>query len=719
MTVAAAAATSTSSTAADQAAVSSAAASSLQLLLREDPLLVQYGLTESSSSSSSSSPADDVAFAYAAALLQQDDDDDDDDDYDDALGAPGRSNKSSRTTGSMDAQRADFALQDVERKLALVESLAVKLSRTSPESVASHLLRLHGHYVIQQAETGTSATQGAASTSLSSSSSLQSVRERAARLERQAVTLETVATRVQGSLQRGLERLCMTCTRLQRVLSLSSTLKHILRLQFENVKLQNYDLDTTTAAHHHAIVGHDLVRAAASVAVLEDLLSRGEFLQPPPTTLSFQADDDDDDKSATTIAVVEQLRPRALQTAALVRQAAHELLQQYYEQQQQQQQQSNSMQTAQLGSTLQVFFHLGELPQAVWKAVDHAHAQAESISRDLWNPVALQNLHEQARQLQGGSSAKSSKALQQLRMEAAERWATGIADAALQVQNLQRVLCYKTDPVSRQVFIHVVARAPIPRAYQVIINKNSSSSSSSSGSKKTTTTAAAGATTASSTESNISFSLFALFWQRYCRSLGTIIQSVMAHDHGKLVPDHVAALYPAARGVSKDLIGRLLENSHFNSIGAAAAVSAAVGYEDVGTVVATGILGGSSILDDAFLEWDNNNITTLSSAALENPQEATATTTTTTTTTRTMAADSWTMRAPETAVAGGILSATAHHSSSSSSSRSSSAAALSAVVQSTEWKALQGTESDPTLGFYPLQQAFVKACTQRLCEPLQ
>jgi hypothetical protein len=468
----------------DQAAQ---ATQSLQLLLQEDRLLQQYGLTETGKN------PDQTAFPYAAALLQEEDDDDGD-------------------GGSDTKQRASLALSEVERKLALVESLAVKLSRTSPEAVAGHLLRLHGHSLQAPTEKDSSGSSRPTVTTLSA------IRERSDRLQRQSDSLESVAKRVESSLQRGLTRMETACQRLERVLTLSRTLKQILRLQFETSKLRDYDLEDL----------RDLTRAAASVAVLEDLMKDSEL-------------------QARNITVVETMRPSTEQTARAVRQAANKLLQEQHNQ-------SSSL--SQLGATLQVYYHLGELPDAVWKAVDQAHNQAESVCRQLWNPVTLLNLTEQAKKT-AKDSRMIQKKLRQVRAEAAQEWAAGISEAALQVRNLQRVLIRKTDPVRRQVFIDVVAAASIPAVYR-------------------------------SQHQSQDFSLFDLFWARLCRTMGLVLEGVLSHDHGRLASD-VAALYPTVRAGALQMIGRLQDTMP------------AIAFEDAGAAPTAGILGGSSVLSDSFL----------------------------------------------------------------------------------------------------------------------
>lgn len=186
----------------------SQAAASLKLLLREDPDL----------SALQGDQAD--PFAYAASLLDS-------------------------GTNQSHQRLATAALHDVERKLALVESLSVKLSRTSPEEVTKPFLQLHGldapddHSVI----------------------TLPSIRERASRLERQAESLESTAQRVETVLLKGSKKIQMATEQLDRVLEVSNALKRILRLQFESQKLANYDLEDV----------RDLTRAAGTLDLMDTL----------------------------------------------------------------------------------------------------------------------------------------------------------------------------------------------------------------------------------------------------------------------------------------------------------------------------------------------------------------------------------------------------------------------------------------------------------------
>ena len=438
-----------------ESSLGSQAASSLQLLLREDPLLTEHRMHVNVNGNGSSNSDNDkgkgkedtndnnhtaeqlitttmatatgneASFSYAAALLLENNDDVD------------NVNSSSIGRSVRDhQQQAEDALEDVDRKLVLVESLAERVSRTSPEAVAGPLLRLHGHAIEtiseedddqndkdndEKGEDGNAIGSGPYHTStMTTTTTLIATRERCDRLKRQGDVLEGVASRVETSLTRGLTRMEKATNRLSRVLKLSATLKMILRLQFEASKLENFMLDDL----------RDLTRAAASVAVIEDLLSKPELRRKPHS-------------NEEKIDVVEAIRPHATKTAAAVREAAAALL----SQQQQQQGDDGSNRTSlssssssiiQLGATLQVYYHLGELPQASWSAVNHALMAAEKATNDFWSPTTLTNLQETAT-TEAKLSASSKKLsdtnvqralknkLKEFRARAATRWADEIA----------------------------------------------------------------------------------------------------------------------------------------------------------------------------------------------------------------------------------------------------------------------------------------------------
>jgi len=215
---------------------------------------------------------------------------------------------------------------------------------------------------------------------------------------------------------------------------------------------------------------------------------------------------------------------------------------------------------------------------------------------------------------------------------------------------------------SRQVFVDVVMSSPVPPSYAEF---------------RAASKARGG--------DNRSSAIFSLFWERVCDSISSIIRTILTQDRGKYAPD-VAALLPPVRATSLELIGRLQET-----------LPGSV-FEDASSAAPTsGILGGSSILDDDFLEWTTGQDSQEEKKSGDNPQAATA-------------ADVWTHRSD--------TEATSLSHQNSQWFLGQSAVPLSTIFQSSEWKALQGNARTES-GLYPLQNAFLEACTERLCAPLQ
>ncbi|CAJ1953396.1 unnamed protein product [Cylindrotheca closterium] len=572
------------------------AASSLALLLREDPFLTKLDMHVSAK-------GDETSFAYAASLLETSD---------------SRSHQ----------QCAEDALGEVGRKLALVESLAERVSRTSPEAVAAPLLRLHGHVIEEEAEEDGNER----STSDSGTSTLVATRERCDRLKRQAEVLEGVATRVESSLGRGLSRMEKATNRLSCVLQLSATLKMTLRLQFEASKLEGFYLDDL----------RDLTRAAASVAVIEDLLSKPEL------------------SKGHKIDIVEAIRPQAEKTAAAVRKAAEALLAEHHTSDSA----SSTGAVIKLGATLQVYFHLGELPQAAWTAINHALSKAGKATSEFLSPTTLSRLNDtattEAKLATSGSSKKLSdanvqralkKKLTELRAEAANKWATEISESAMHAWNLHQVLCRKSDPVSRQLFVDVVSAAPLPEKFHQVNSKEGD------------------------------FSIFSVFWGYLCQKMGDRLKHVLEYENGKFAKD-VSALYPTVRSASIKMLASINDTMQ--------AGLGAVSLEDPTSTSSNGVLGGSAGLDDTFLKWS-----TMSESHQGRGHGP-------------VSADTWTTSKIMT---GDVDRSTNFKTSGITMS-------MSAVFNSSEWMTLQGSHESSS-GLFRLQQAFLETSSQRLCAPLQ
>ena len=133
------------------------------------------------------------------------------------------------------------------------------------------------------------------------------------RLCRQGHVLEGVAKRVEGTLQRGYAKLQQSTKRLDRVLEMSATLKMAMRLQFEAKKIKH------TSNYNNTTDIHDMARAAASVVIMEQLLS------------NFDTDNDNDatqTQQKKEIHILQEIKPQVEAVSSLVRRVSSDLLQQ-------------------------------------------------------------------------------------------------------------------------------------------------------------------------------------------------------------------------------------------------------------------------------------------------------------------------------------------------------------------------------------------------------
>ena len=704
--------------------IGTGAANALSLLLREDPLLIQHGLTsyggianendapsvvdtadENNNETGISINPDDAAHSYAASLLHDNS----------STTAPNRSSNSGWMSSSGEyRQRATEALAEVDRKLALVESLSQRISREAPEEVAGPLLRLHGFElasVDENDEIGSpkKAKKGASTKSLVT---LTATRDKAERLQRQSQLLDTVAKRVESTLQRGVTRMESATTRLSRVLDLSATLKMILRLQFEARKV----LHAGSGLDLNVVDLRDLTRAAASVAAMEELLAH------PSLTPS--------DVGGGTIDVVENLRPEAEAVATSVRKAAAGLMD---ELQNHPTTSGTTSSLTRLGATLQVYFHLGELPDAAWKAVSASLATTDKASSQLFHPTALKKLKEsasaeakslaEAEQTKSkdsknadGSDAKSKtteshrqrkkqyeaiyerlyhRKLREKCAAAASKWSTAISDAASRVWNLHRVLVGRNDPVTRKNFLEVVSESSVPSEFGGAENKLLDIQNRNSD---------GGGNTEVLNKAN--FSLFSLFWGQMSIGLGGRIQRLLKYDSGSLEGD-VAALYPAVRSASLSMVTELYDIMQMGLSSSDAGDALMAGLSSISN---TGVMGGSAGLEDSvFL-----------GGALGGGGGG-------------MNPDDYFGRADE-AAGGGLFGASADawthidatvggddgHSRPATSVAASSSSTL-AVFSSAEWTSLQGenVSDGSSTGLSALQTAFLKESKNRLFAPLE
>jgi hypothetical protein len=365
----------------------SGAAHALALLLREDPLLVRHGLVDGGvggvggEADSDDGGGNNAAHSYAAALLHVGGH------HDPASSSSSSSSSSAKwltSSGGEYRQRATEALADVDRKLALVESLSQRISREAPEMVAGPLLRSHGFELaslpaegggggVERRKKGGAGAGGNAPPPSSAAddrgsstpaTTLAAARDKAERIARQSQLLDAVARRVESTLRRGATRMESATARLSRVLELSATLKMMLRLQFEARKVlhaggSGAGVGTTGGGVAASPFGggcgldgfvdlRDLTRAAASVAAMEGLLAHPS-LTPERKNGS----------GGGRINAVEKLRPRSEAVAASVRRSAAGLMDEL--QRGHPTASGTAASLTSLGATLQVYFHLGEV----------------------------------------------------------------------------------------------------------------------------------------------------------------------------------------------------------------------------------------------------------------------------------------------------------------------------------------------------------------------
>ena len=568
------------------------AAQALALLLREDPLLVRHGLTSDAGRVEEEDDDDttiatgnkknyhNAAHSYASALLHVSHSSSAATDV-----QPSYHTSSSSSSGGGVAkwmtstasgeyrQRATEALADVDRKLALIDSLSQRITRESPELIAGPLLRSHGHEIV--ALDGRMNDSSSNSSNSSTTITLMTIRDKAERIERQSHLLDTMAKRVEETLHRGTTRMETITLKLSRVLELSSTLKMMLRLQFEARKVLSLQTTstlsstTTTASSTTAndfVDLRDLTRAAASVAAMEGLLSHPSLTPASGCTTPGGGGGGNEEENNNRIHVVEKLRPCANAVATSVRKAAAGLMDEIQRSGGDNSSGSSSggggsgsIDLTRLGATLQVYFHLGELPDAAWKAVIAALHVTEKASSQLFHPTSITKAREAAqleakvatdaeisgkkdttttttttannttdKKSSSGSTTTNAAAVESTnprlrkktyettyeriyqrklydkRAAAARAWSESISDAASRVWNLHRVLARRNDPVTRTNFLDVVCDSTVPaelanaeRTLLLLQNRNNNdrSSGGKGGGSSTSTTIESSSTT--------------------------------------------------------------------------------------------------------------------------------------------------------------------------------------------------------------------------------
>jgi len=598
--------------------------------------------------------------------------------------------------------QATLALRQVEGTLRLIQQLSQRISREKPEDVAGPLLRLHG-YSLDTVSSPTlketsqhSNKDGFKNKEIPSKSlSLRTLRDRCDRLHKQSQVYEGMASRVELTLSRAWKTFSTSTLVLQRLIHTSKVLKIVMKLRFEAWKVMDVStfsssldlflpmITSSTSTNISSLSSNtsvvdlrELTRAAASVSVMKELLQSPEIQEGP-------------------ITIVEQLRPEVDRLIRLVRNAAAKLMEEYPQSSDRadsgetddllEGNTSRNASSVYLSAALQVYYSLGELPSAVWTTINSISDLVEKATGAVLNPAAMQRLVEAAKteaktlaakeestspsNLVSGLKNKTTsdpvyermriKVLKEKRAHAASKVAQATLEACLQVWNLQRILMRKSDPVTRQNFFTLVCQSPIPERFRPAEKLYSTKP-----------------------DREKQRSIFTIFFNSICISLGSRLQKLLKYDNG-VISREVAALYPFIRsefvGVVKAIHDVMQASSSINPFSSSDVAS---GYT---TQRSGGILGGSSSLMEAgFFNFMERN---------GNPSQTTQ-------------SDTWTTIS---------RSNKGYHSSRVHISHSSSA--LASIYGSDEWNSLQGSGS--TIGFQPLQQAFISEVQKRLQQPLE
>ena len=764
-------------------------------LLNDDTRLETFGLTRldnsgnsrdsdigsnSGESQNNSSKANNEAasFAYAAALLTP-------------TSSSNMENTAINETEIRD--RARLALAEVDRKLTLIISLAERVSRERPEDVAGPLLKLHGFGLNLENHSGNNMVQQeedkcgdgvdddededeeegiivdgdnsqakikvaknqvkTQTVSPPTTYTLATTQTKCQRLSRQASILADVASRATSALERNHHRAVRASSKLERVLQISDCLKRAMRLRFEGRKWGDYGTNSNGINTNMGLTTTDdprlLARAASGASTMMSLLK--------------DHDDEFPSEEHGFIQVVEQCRPNTHRVAKAVRDAAGSLL--LLDSSCKSSSASSGItkttanttkgiiDTTRLAATLQVYFHLGELPNATWDFVERRGLNvANEAGKDLWGSHGLDVLLNDMEQYNddvnkirtSGESGNSSglkvnQTLLEKRATRSRQWANhGFLSAAKAVWNLQKILTRKSDALTRSKFLNVVNASPIPTKFkeaEMILNERAARRKGSSG---------GGGKLSKNNEITIARpSLFALFWNQYCLELGTQVSELIRvakeevegeqdEDGGIMI---VAALYPSVRAAALDALGVLRDLVRAGGADGGSLESGG-GWGSSGSNTITNSNSGDGGGIDHHFSSSSPGI--LGGISSDVPSD--------------IPADTWTLPDSGTMIpvistpvppsalfpsttaymeASGVLAtgkkATAASSSSSkNNNHGPSAARLSDALSSPEWLALSGEgfgfhtsgRKNVGAGLGPLRDVFAQASRKRLMSPL-
>ena len=374
---------------------------------------------------------------------------------------------------------------------------------------------------------------------------------------------------------------------------------------------------------------------------------------------------------------------------------------------------------------MQIYFHLNELPQAVWLAVSSSLSTAEKAAATCFNPKMMQRIRDVAMSeakaaleteqvdIVGSSSVGSGgptsalrkkkqseqqlerlmkKKLKEQRAELASQWANAVGEATLQIATLQRVLAMKSDPVSRQNFLQVVASSgEVPEQFvsaQLYLEQF-----------------VYGSTSRGNRSSSKQLHILNLFWTQMCLSLGNRFSRLLKYENGKLV-EEVAALYPALRASSLSMLSTMGEDSDKTRriSGDEDGMRGAGG-------IGVGILGGSSLLEDDFGVF--RTLKEADETGDSSGRGAFAG----------ISADSWTC---DSSPGDKGDTDTGNNANQISTSSAAFGGSSSSSLHRFEWKVLVGeyggrrnsSQTFETIGLSALQAAFLETSNERLCAPL-
>ena len=643
--------------------------------------------------------------------------------------------------------------------MTIVESFIHKLIRLAPELLTRQLLQLH---VSSPSPSLATLENHNIYPNNSNGTSLASLRDRSLRLERTALPLCQTAGRMHTIIDRAHQTIQDHTQTLHRILLLQYHMKFIIRIQLELNKccqfnycankqtgtgssIQKYSnnmnsmntnddddnhpeddqADCTDDDHddddYYYDWPRDVIRTATSVTAIEELFSHMMMMMnltatptststgtTVPSTNTNTATNTNTNTihtraktSTTKIAILEQLRPMVSYISSKVRTITQQKLRAVLQHLNEQVVSIASISTRstsydvtyEFGAVLQIYYHLNELHEIVFYVLEQIMTTAMDVTRQLLS-------QQQSQSQQTPNSIKT--------------WALQLRTSLVQIQTMVGILQQKQDPVTRTKlyttlfatnngnvnrddkyddYDHLtnttrnIIMDSVPHVYHEYINRYMSAGSSHQSSSL----------------------LVSLFWYRYCAFLSQMLSDALNHSNtnsNKFKKDAamIISYYPTLHIASYTILQPIFQQptpsqrDHHNYTRGEFEFSSTSGMMNIsssGNGNGSGILGGTALAVVPFSDDLDNP-----QSGLNHSHAATGT------------GSSWTIPQHE------------QRHVSEMSSYANVVTLTPAMKQSTEWKVYQGQFNDsrnsaPNIGLYPLQQAFVKTCTDRLMVPLQ